>query len=106
LVALPPKDGLVHTRFPLGRVVATPGALEALDKSGQSPSEFLDRHIRGDWGDIGQGDKQANEVSLVDGSRLLSAYTTRQGVRIWIITEAADDSGQRPATTILLPDEY
>lgn len=95
----------MQARFPLGKVVATPGALEALDKSGQSPSVFLDRHVQGDWGEVSEGDKDANEVALVDGSRLLSAYTTRQGVRTWIITEAADEAGQRLATTILLPDE-
>ena len=106
MVAVPPDERLKQARFPLGQVVATPGALEALDKCGQSPSEFLDRHILGDWGDVSEDDKQANEVALVDGSRMLSAYTTGQGVRIWIITEAADDSGQRPATTILLPEEY
>ena len=106
MVAVPPDQRLKQARFPLGKVVATPGALAALDKCGQSPSEFLDRHVQGDWGDVSEDDKQANEVSLVDGSRLLSAYTAGQGVRIWIITEAADQAGQRPATTILLPEEY
>lgn len=40
------------------------------------------------------------------GSRLLSAYTSAAGVKVWIITEAADDEGKRPATTVLLPEEY
>ena len=92
--------------FPLGTVVATPGALEAIQQAEQSPAEFLDRHVCGDWGDLSEDDREANDVSLRDGSRILSAYHTACGAKIWIITEAADDDGQRAATTILLPDEY
>ncbi len=50
-------------RFPLGRVVATPGALSSLEKAEQLPAEFLDRHVNGDWGDVPDADKQENEVS-------------------------------------------
>jgi hypothetical protein len=93
-------------RFPLGQVVGTPGALEALEESGQTPEFFLDRHARGDWGEVDQEDWQANDIALKDGSRLLSAYKTLKGARIWIITEGTDDDGNRAATTLLLPDEY
>ena len=92
--------------FPLGQLLATPGALSALEESKQSPAVFLDRHTQGDWGEVCESDKKLNDESLVDGSRLMSAYRTAAGVRIWIITEAADDDGQRAATTILLPEEY
>jgi len=93
--------------FPLGQVVATPGALEVLENAGQSPSEFLDRHAQGDWGEeLCEDDRQLNGQSLIDGSRILSAYRTSNGVKLWVITEAADDSGLRAATTILLPEEY
>lgn len=68
--------------------------------------EFLSRHLNGDWGTVCDEDKEANDQSLVDGSRLLSAYTTAKGTRIWIITDAKDDRGQRAATTLLLPEEY
>ena len=97
---------LVRPRFELGQTVATPAALEAIQQAGQSPAEFLDRHIRGDWGNLSADDKQANEDALQDGSRILSAYHTSTGKKIWIITEATDDRGHRTATTILLPDEY
>jgi hypothetical protein len=88
-------------RFPLGRVVATPGALSALEKAEQSPAEFLDRHVNGDWGEVTDADKQENERSVEQGLRILSAYTTSAGDTIWILTEA-----DRSATTILLPEEY
>ena len=93
--------------FTLGQVVATLAAIQALEKSGQSPSDFLDRHVSGDWGDeLCDDDRQLNDQSLIDGSRILSAYRTTNKVKLWVITEAADDSGQRAATTILLPEEY
>jgi hypothetical protein len=95
---------IVHTALPLfalGRVVATPGALQALEDAGQEPEEFLNRHDRGDWGEVAEADKHENDFSLQHGFRILSAYTTKAGERIWIITEA-----DRSVTTILLSDEY
>ncbi len=88
-------------RFPLGRVLATPGALEALEKAGQQPQEFLDRHAKGDWGEVDSQDAKENEISLQRGFRLLSSYTTVAGDKLWIITEA-----DRSATTLLRPEEY
>jgi hypothetical protein len=88
-------------RFQLGRVVATPGALRALEKAEQLPAEFLDRHVNGDWGEVPEEDKQENELSVEHGFRILSAYTTSAGEKIWIITEA-----DRSYTTLLLPSEY
>jgi hypothetical protein len=93
-------------KFSLGQIVATPGAFEALDESGQTPQFFLARHAQGDWGTVCDEDKQANDQALVDGSRLLSAYKTLKGERLWIITEAKDDQGKRSATTLLRPEEY
>lgn len=92
--------------FLLGQVVATPGALAALDESGESPAPFLAQHATGDWGEVCPDDKRLNDEAVKDGSRILSAYRTAKGERIWIITEAADETGKREATTILLPDEY
>jgi len=81
--------------------VATPGALRALEKAEQLPAAFLDRHVNGDWGEVSDADKQANEVAIEQGTRILSAYTTSAGDTIWILTEA-----DRSATTMLLPEEY
>lgn len=92
---------LTPTRFALGRVLATPGALLALKKAGQQPQEFLDRHAKGDWGEVDSQDAKENEFSLHSGLRLLSSYTTGAGDKLWIITEA-----DRSATTLLLPEEY
>ena len=74
--------------FELGQIVATPGALAALKKAGQQPGEFLTRHINRDWRDLDEEDRKENEYSLEHGFRLLSAYKTNAGDRLWIITEA------------------
>ena len=86
--------------FPLGRIVATPGALEALAEAGKEPAELLDRHAAGFWGDVCEEDWKANEEALRRGLRLLSSYNI-EGEKVWIITEA-----DRSATTILRPEEY
>ena len=87
--------------FPLGQVVATPGALEALEEAGQEPLEFLQRHQVGDWGIVPEEDKKENDFSVTRYLRILSAYELKTGVKIWLITEA-----DRSVTTFLLPSEY
>jgi len=87
-------------QLPLGRVVATPGALNLLGKSGGHPFEYLARHATGDWGELCAFDRRQNEIALRDGYRIFSSYDVPAG-RVWIITEA-----DRSITTILLPEEY
>ena len=87
--------------FALGRIVATPGAVEAMSAAETNGFEYLARHVQGDWGDLGQEDKCENDLSVREGYRILSAYKLRTGVKMWIITEA-----DRSSTTFLLPDEY
>ena len=89
---------LMQPRFPLGRIFATPGAI-ALNVD---LAHYLRRHHCGDWGEaLCADDKQANEHSLKDGTRLLSCYRTPSGERIYIITEH-----DRSMTNILLPSDY
>jgi len=87
--------------FELGQIVATPGALAALKKAGQQPSEFLTRHVNREWGDLSDEDRKENDYSLEHGFRLLSAYRTHAGDKLWIITES-----DRSVTTLLLSEEY
>ena len=93
-------------RFDCGVLLATPGASEAFQRNDQTPLEFLQRHIGGDWGDLCEEDRQANDQALADGSRLLSAYKLKDQTKVWAITEAVGDNGRREATTFLLPEEY
>ena len=85
--------------FPLGRLVATPGALDTVPYS--EIQTALRRHISCDWGDLCAEDKQLNDAALKQDDRLFSVYHTKSSRKFYIITE-----GDRSATTILLPDEY
>lgn len=94
-------DNAIGISFELGSLYITLGAIEALRESNQHPQEFLQRHQCGDWGELSEEDKRENELSLKHDFRILSAYRTAKGARLWVITEA-----DRSATTILLPEEY
>lgn len=88
-------------KFPLGQIVATPGAIEALAEADQGVLDFLLRHVTGDWGDVVREDAAENELALTEGFRVFSVYRTTKGTKLWIITEA-----DRSVTTLLLPSEY
>jgi phosphoribosylformylglycinamidine (FGAM) synthase-like enzyme len=97
--------------FNLGQVVHTPGVRKALGndpEADQSMADVLTRHVSGDWGDMDAEDKAANDESVKDKGRIVSAYKLtpiqspeRDAVKVWVITE-----WDRSVTTILLPEEY
>ena len=85
--------------FRLGRIVATPNALQSI-----TPDDILtgiQRHQAGDWGNLPNDDRAANDRALLQGGRILSAYQATNGTKFWLITEA-----DRSATTLLLPEDY
>ena len=92
-------DALPIAKFRLGRIVSTPNALESLTQD--DILKGIQRHQAGDWGDVDEHDRQANERALIDGTRLWSVYHAHNRLKFWIITEA-----DRSASTILLPEDY
>jgi hypothetical protein len=86
-------------RFPLGQTVMTRGVAERVSLA--EIHAALRRHQCGDWGQVCTEDCNANEQAIKNGFRLLSAYSSQEGVKFWIITES-----DRSVTTVLLPDEY
>jgi hypothetical protein len=84
--------------FRLGRIVATPNARESLTQDDILLG--IQRHQAGDWGDLTDDNRAANDRALAQGGRLVSAYQATNGMRFWLITEA-----DRSATTILLPED-
>ena len=91
-------------KFPMGRTVTTRGVHAAMEDDHAFAGHVLaclQRHERGDWGDLDDHDQTANARALEEGSRLFSAYETPGMEKIWIITEA-----DRSATTVLFPEEY
>lgn len=94
-------------QFELGRLFATEGVLAAIKDSGQNLDDFLNRHIRGDWGTLSELDELKNDEALLTGDRIFSTYRTDNGTKFWIITEPVDENdGERKLTTVVLPSEY
>jgi hypothetical protein len=91
----------MEARFRLGKTVITPGALRCFVEAEENPATFLHRHVTGDGGEVDEADKQENELSVKEGFRILSAYTLKSGVKVWVISES-----DRSLTKILLPEEY
>jgi hypothetical protein len=87
-------------KFPLGQVVATPGALSELEKASVNPLELITRHVTLDPGCLDADDQATNINAVIRGSRVFSAYLYG-GIKFWVITEA-----DRSSTCILLPGEY
>jgi hypothetical protein len=66
-------------QLPLGRVVATPGALKLLTEAREHPFDLLARHATGDWGELCAFDRRQNEIALREGLRVLSSYDVLAG---------------------------
>ena len=104
-----------NARFPLGQIVATPGALELLQETGFSAAALCRRHVQCDWGDLCEEDRAENDYAVTRRLRILSCYRLVDAERLaatprdkrsslptlWIISEA-----DRSFTTLLRPDEY
>ena len=95
------------TLFPFGKIVATPGALDAITP--EQRADYLRRHGQGDFGIVCAEDAEMNREAIRDGFRILSAYPINPAEpckghganTVWIITEA-----DRSVTTFLLPSDY
>ena len=72
--------------FNLGQIVATPGALELLERHSMTPMQFLQRHVSGDFGDLCDEDKESNNEAIWNEERILSSYKINDD-KIWIITQ-------------------
>ncbi len=92
--------------FQLGQLVSTPAALDLLNHHGLNAMKFVLRHMRCDFGDLCDEDKQANLDAIKNGGRIFSSYQITEQDVIWIITEAQDDQGKRQSTCVLLPQDY
>jgi len=87
--------------FSLGRIVATPGALEALQRIQEDPHDYILRHVRGDWSQMDPHDQEENRRSVQEGHRIFSSFALKDGAKLWVVTE-----WDRSVTTLLTPIEY
>jgi hypothetical protein len=92
--------------FDLGQVVATPAALQAIADSGEEVADFLNRHAFGDWGSVFDEERERNESAVGTGGPIVSEYRTGNGIKIRVVTAAADPNGHPPTTTVQLRGEH
>lgn len=85
-------------KFSPGIVVHTPSVVSIITH--EDMNTLLNRHLKGDWGDIDDEDRDTNEYNLANKGRLMSSYNMPNGT-VWIITER-----DRSSTTVLLPSDY
>ena len=91
-------------KFNSGQVVMTRGVNDMMTNSEEFASHVrlsILRHMAGDWGDVSDEDRVANELALQEGERLFSVYKKEGLPKLWIITE-----WDRSVTTVLFPEEY
>ena len=93
------KSQFTRALFRLGQILSTPNALNKLTQDDILTA--IRRHQAGDWGDVDDHDRQANDRALTEGTRLFSVYHTATGLKFWLITEA-----DRSVTTVLMPEDY
>jgi len=94
---------LACPKFSPGQIVATPGALAAMEEHQCQPLTLLARHLAGDWGVLPAEDAQLNDLALKTGGRLFSSYPIAPEVRIWLITDQCETGN---ISTYLLPSDY
>lgn len=87
--------------FEIGKLCATPAALQALDKAGEFFETFVSRHVSGDWLHMSGDDIERNMAALRTGDRIYSSFELADGTGLTVITEA-----DRSVTTLLLPSDY
>ncbi len=101
----------------LGNVLASAGiarTVAASDELQHVVQTSLNRHRCGDWGEVDEHDRKANDDAAAMGYRLLSVYRLPSPIEadagqrgrllqthLWIITES-----DRSTTTVLWPCEY
>ena len=83
----------------LGRIVMTHSAMNWLAE--EDIFRAIQRHQAGDWGDVSEEDRSANDQALVSGTPMVSVYRTPQGITFWLITEA-----DRSVITIFFSEDY
>ncbi len=91
---------IMEPRFEIGKTFATSGVTSLAERLEVDLAKFIWRHHCGDWGDLCQEDKQANEDAIEHGLRIVSSYKIA-GKKIYVITEH-----DRSMTTVMLANEY
>ncbi len=94
-------------RKPQVQPLFSPGTLKLSEKvhwlaskSLIDPLSYVQRHVRGDWGEISEAERQSNDVALEQGAPMTSRFQITP--RLFLVVITGDD--QR-ITVVQLPEE-
>lgn len=65
------------------------------------PLPYVQRHVRGDWGEVDETTRQANTVALDQDSPMISRYRITPHLVLIVVT-----SEDRKTTLVQLPEEH
>jgi hypothetical protein len=92
-------------RHNLGRGVAPPAVATTVPY--HQITALLDRHAAGDWGELSDDDRAANDEAARSGDgRLFSSYSPAEHGELWVITDDIRGEGEGPLTTVMFPEDY
>jgi hypothetical protein len=88
--------------FELGKITMTPSAISIIAGFKVAVGDLLDRHERGDYGDVSEVDWRENTFALLPESieRIMSVYTIKDK-KLWVITDP-----DRKLTTLLTEEDF
>lgn len=88
--------------FELGKITMTPSAISIIAGFKVPIGDLLDRHQRGDYGDVSEVDWRENTLALLPESveRVMSVYSVGTE-KLWVITDP-----DRAVTTLLTEEDF
>ncbi|OGA61271.1 MAG: methyltransferase [Burkholderiales bacterium RIFCSPHIGHO2_01_FULL_64_960] len=94
-------------RKPQVQPLFAPGTLKLSEKvhwlaskSLIDPLPYVQRHVRGDWGEVSEAERQMNSVALEQGAPMTSRFQITP--RLFLVVITSDDQG---TTVVQLPEE-
>ena len=88
--------------FELGKITITPSAISIIASFKVPIGDLLDRHERGDYGEVSELDWRENTLAQLPDSveRVMSVYCVGTE-KLWVITDP-----DRKVTTLLTEDDF
>ncbi|MDO9425083.1 MAG: hypothetical protein Q7T40_12960 [Methylobacter sp.] len=88
--------------FELGKITMTPSAISIIASCKVAVGDLLDRHEKGDYGEVSELDWRENTLALLPESveRIMSVYNIGTE-KLWVITDP-----DRKITTLLTEEDF
>lgn len=88
-------------RFSVGAIKLSEKVRWLDDHALLDPIALVQRHVRGDWGDIGESERRSNEDALVQEGIIFSRYIITPRLAVAVVTDE-----HRDMTIVKLLDEH